>query len=280
MRSAAACWDGEVTLRYRRDGERTIGRDRHRGPQRVLKAHYPEGQAVCHHTLVHPSGALGGGDALRIDLQVDCGAHALLTTAAATSVHRTRDAATRQRVHALLQPGARLEWLAQPTILHPGARLHSNFRFTLHGNAQMIGWEWLALGLPATSGEWRTGELRQDIDIPGVWIDRVRLRADDRIALDSPLGWNGRRAHAIVWWAGGEASPPTMAAALVEALGTLTQVPGVAAGVSSPNPRLVVARLLGQGLDELRALMAEVHSRWRETALGLPPVRPRCWSGA
>ena len=37
-------WQGQLTLRYQRDGERTIAHDRHHGPLRVLQRLYPEGR--------------------------------------------------------------------------------------------------------------------------------------------------------------------------------------------------------------------------------------------
>ena len=42
-------WHGHLALDYRLDefGARTISRDRHEGPLRVLKALYPEGNRIC-----------------------------------------------------------------------------------------------------------------------------------------------------------------------------------------------------------------------------------------
>ena len=60
-------WQGHLQLDYRSKAGRTIALDRHHGPQRVLQRLYPEGDAVCHHVLVHPPGGIVGGDVLELD---------------------------------------------------------------------------------------------------------------------------------------------------------------------------------------------------------------------
>src|SRR5205085_6360717 len=90
-------WQAELRLRFNCDapGPLRPGRTRlverqHRGPLVVQRPFYPEGDP-CHVYLVHPPGGVVGGDALRIDATVDPGAHALITTPAATKFYRCEE---------------------------------------------------------------------------------------------------------------------------------------------------------------------------------------------
>src|SRR5688572_5186707 len=73
-------------------GATRLGRRAHRGPLVVQRPFFPEGDGVCHVYVLHPPGGLVGGDELALDLDVDAGAHALVTTPAATKIYRTTGA--------------------------------------------------------------------------------------------------------------------------------------------------------------------------------------------
>ena len=73
-------WRAELALDYRLQDGRTVLARRHRGPLQVQKALYPEGQGLCHTLLIHPPGGIAGGDSLSIDVAVQSGAQALITT--------------------------------------------------------------------------------------------------------------------------------------------------------------------------------------------------------
>lgn len=52
---AFASWEASLRLAFARRGGRTVlASCRHRGPLRVQKALYPEGEGVCHVVLLHP----------------------------------------------------------------------------------------------------------------------------------------------------------------------------------------------------------------------------------
>ena len=124
-------WHGHLTLRYRRDGARTLAHDRHDGPLRVLKALYPEGDGICHHVLVHPPGGIAGGDHLDIAVDVGANAHALITSAGAARFYRSDDKPAAQIARIHVQHNARLEWLPLETIAFPGCRASNQVHFVL-----------------------------------------------------------------------------------------------------------------------------------------------------
>jgi len=190
-------WQGSLALAYRHDelrgAPRTVLHDRHDGPLRVLASLYPETPAICHNVLVHPPGGLVGGDVLDIELTVDTGAHALVTTPGATRFYRSTGAPATQRLRATLATGARLEWLPLETIAYSGCLGENLMRFDLAPGAEMIGWDVLALGLPASDQAFARGRFTQYVEMPGRWLERGVIDALDTRLLDSPLGWAGHR---------------------------------------------------------------------------------------
>ena len=147
-------WAGSLQLDYRseplRGQPRTIVHDRHDGPLRVLASLYPEAPGVCHNVLVHPPGGLVGGDRLDIGVNVGDAAHALITTPGATRFYRSAGPPANQTLRATLAPCARLEWLPLETIAYSGCFARNTMRFEVAPGAEMIGWDLLALGLPAS----------------------------------------------------------------------------------------------------------------------------------
>ena len=198
-------WHGHLQLDYTRRGERTIALDRHHGPLRVLQRLYPEGDAVCHQVLVHPPGGVVGGDVLALDATLAPGSHALITTPGATRFYRSAGPLAQQQVTATLADGARLEWLPLETIAYRRCRVDNRLTFNLAPGAQMIGWDVLALGLPAADQPFDQGQYLQQVSIPGIWLERGRIDGADRLLMDSPLGLAGHSVMATLWLADGQA---------------------------------------------------------------------------
>ncbi len=281
-------WHGHLTLNYRLDPHqatpRTIAHDRHDGPLRVLQRLYPEGDAVCHHVLVHPPGGLVGGDTLDVALDLAEGSHALITTPGATRYYRSDGAPATQRVTARLADGARLEWLPLETIAYDGCLARNEMRFELAPGAQMMGWDLLALGLPAADLAWRRGHYEQRIELPGVWLEQARLSADDHALLDSPLGWAGQRVLGTFWLASGTALPRAATEAALDAARSLLAdwpaEPGLVlhAGVSATQPSCLVLRVLAPRVEPAMKHMAAVWALWREQLWGRVACPPRVWS--
>ena len=276
-------WKGSLALGYRRDelrGEpRTVLHDRHDGPLRVLASLYPESPAICHNVLVHPPGGLVGGDVLDIEITLDPGAHALVTTPGATRFYRSTGATATQRLHATLADGARLEWLPLETIAYSGCLGENLMRFELAPGAEMIGWDVLALGLPASDLAFARGRFTQCVELPGRWLERGVIDALDTRLLDSPLGWAGQRVMGTLWFAAGSALPAARRDALLAAARDAIEGDPLqrSAGATAVHDGVIVLRVLAPRVEPAVALLGRVWAAWRREAWRLTATPPRVW---
>ncbi len=272
-------WQGHLSLHYRVQQGRTVALDRHSGPLRVLQRLYPEGDAICYHVLVHPPGGLVGGDGLTLQAQLEPGSHALITTPGATRYYRSEGLQATQHVNLRLEAGARLEWLPMETIAHPGCEGVNQVQLDLAPGAEMMGWDLLALGLPASDAPFDHGSFTQHLHWPGVWLERAHIAASDHLLLNSPLGLAGHRVVATQWFAAGQPLTTARLQALQdEARQAAAQSPlAASAGCTAPDPRLVVLRVLAPRVEPAMQLLQAVWRRWRQTAWALPAPSPRTW---
>jgi urease accessory protein len=273
-------WHAHLHLHYTQDANGTGALDRHEGPLRVLQRLYPEGPGICHHVLVHPPGGIVGGDVLALDARLERGSHALITTPGATRFYRSAGELSEQRVQARLAEGARLEWLPMETIAYSACRAHNRLRFDLAPSAEMIGWDVLALGLPAAGQPFVRGRYQQELDLPGAWLERGRIDAADTRLLDSPLGWAGRRVLATLWFASGATLLPARRDALLDAARGLVaehDTLSSGAGATAPHGSVVVLRALADKVEPAMQLLGRVWTAWRGIAWGLAAPPPRVW---
>jgi urease accessory protein len=272
-------WRGSLVLDYRPSGDRTIVHDRHDGPLRVLRSLHPE-PGVCHSVLVHPPGGIVGGDELAIEISLATGAHALLTTPGATRFYRSLGAAAEQSLEVTAAAGSRLEWLPLETIAYSGCEASNRMRFTLAAGAEMIGWDVSALGLPESDRPFDAGRFTQSIALPGRWLERGSVRADDRRLLDSPLGWAGRRVLATMWFGAGEPIESSRSEALVDAARAVagTHALCATAAATAPQREVVVVRALADRVEPAMDLLRRVWQAWRPLAWNREAVAPRVWA--
>jgi urease accessory protein len=272
-------WLGQLELNYRRDGDRTVAHDRHSGPLRVLQSLYPEGDGICHHVLVHPPGGIVGGDMLQVVARLRAGSHALITTPSATRFYRSAGETARQSVVARVEEGARLEWLPLETICHSAALAENQLRFEIEPGGEMMGWDLVALGLPASGEAFEAGHYAQRIELPGVWLERATIRGDDHRLLDSPLGFAGHRVLATLWFATGTPMASDRREGLLDAARDLASSHALmrTAGCSSPHAEVVVLRVLSARVEPAMQLLTAVWDRWRELGWNQGAVAPRIW---
>ena len=272
-------WKAQLTLHYRREDQRTVALDRHEGPLRVLQRLYPEGPGICHHIVVHPPGGVVGGDELHLHARLDEGTHALITTPGATRFYRSEGALARQQVRLQLSTGSRLEWLPMEAIAYTGCEALSEVRMELAPGAQMIGWDLLALGLPAAHAPFETGSFRQHLELPGCWLERGRIMASDLALRGSGPGWAGHNVLGTAWFASGQPLPAAQRDALLDgAREAVASSPLAAtAGATAPQSSVIVLRVLAPGVEPAMQLLAATRAAWRQAAWGLKAEPPRIW---
>ncbi|HEU5297225.1 MAG TPA: urease accessory protein UreD [Burkholderiaceae bacterium] len=278
---AAATWHAKLELAVRLDEHgRCVAHAAHEGPLRVLKTLYPEGPAIAHQVLVHPPGGIVGGDRLEIALDLQPRVHALVTTPGATRFYRSAGDLAEQHVRATLGTAARLEWLPLEAIAHSGCLAASHARFELTADAEMIGWDLLALGLPAAGEAFSAGRFTQQLELPGVWLERGVIDSADATLLRSPLGLAGRSALLTMWFAAGQPLPDARVDALVNAARECTagaHAEDLAAGVTALQQRVIVLRALAHRVEPAMALAQSVRGAWRRLAWRLEATAPRIW---
>lgn len=270
-------WHARLSLDYRRDGDGTTAHDAHEGPLRVLQRLYPEGPAVCHHVVVHPPGGVVGGDVLAVDARLAPGAHALVTTPGATRFYRSGGRPARQSATLVLAAGARIEWLPLETIAYRGCEAENRLTLELAPGAEAIGWDLLALGLPAAGEGFDAGRFTQHLEWPGVWIERGTIDAADAVLLDGAVGLGGRRALGTLWFAAGTALDAARREALLDAVRGIAPPEGVDAGATSPDARLLVLRALAHRIEPLMAFFVQARAAWRQAGWALAAHPPRVW---
>ena len=231
--------------RASRRAARALVERHHKGPLIVQRPFYPEGDP-CHVYLVHPPGGVVGGDELRIDVQVDAGAHALITTPAATKFYRcdgrhsvADPGAARRRRHARVAAAGK-HLLSRRPMRAPRRAC------TIDADSRFIGWEINCLGLPARGEHFDAGALRLDLELwrSAAWQPIKSLSARPRfsrnwghvpIFLDRLRLTGESPARGALWELAGQ-----------EAVGTLLATPATRAQVESIRELVADERLRGR----------------------------------
>lgn len=266
---------------------------RHRGPLVVQRAFHPEGRAVPHVYVLHPPGGIVGGDRLHLEVDMQPGAQALLTTPAATKVYRTAGARSLQRQRFTLGKGAALEWLPSENILHDGAAIDLHTEVHLAGDARFIGTEMLCFGLPArgsdaaaSAGGFGSGKCRQRFEIWRAGRPLLFERGHyDGSAAVHRASWGLGRAPVLAMLV---ATPAPVDGELLGRLRALGDAPSGALGGARCGERMgvtrlgdtdtLVARYVGPSPERARAFLHGIWAGLRPAVLNRPPISPRIWA--
>ena len=273
-------WQASLALDYSwRDG-RSIAHFKHEGPLRILQSLYPQGPAICQNVLVHPPGGLVGGDRLDIRVRVGAQAHGLITTPGATRFYRSLGESAVQCTDIELEPGARLEWLPMEALCYSGCLAENRLRIRLAPGAELIGWDVTALGLPQADQPFLQGQLLQHLEMPGIWLERAHLRAEDQGLMNSPLALAGHRCLATLFLASGQPLARQRREQLLELTRDhlASHALAATAGVSAVHDQVLVLRVLAPLVEPAMLLLRSVWSLWRQQAWQIDAPAPRIWS--
>lgn len=159
-------WQASLDLGFeRREGSTILARRQHHGPLRIQKPLYPEGRDICHAIVLHPPAGIAGGDQLRIGVDVEAAAHALLTTPGAGKWYRSAGPWAEQVVSIKVGAGGTAEWLPQESILFSGAEARMKTVVELAEGARYVGVETICFGRRASGERFDRGSVRLATDI-------------------------------------------------------------------------------------------------------------------
>ncbi|PVX81730.1 urease accessory protein UreD [Paraburkholderia unamae] len=216
------------------------------------------------------SGGLFEGEDVAQHVVATQGAQARVETAAATIVHSMTHGMARSRVRLEAMPGAQIEWLPQPSILFPGARLVSHIDAVLHPGARMLLMDSYMSHDPS-GGAQPFGVLEASIDVRSA---AGRLLARDAFRL---AGSASRPSGAVLRPLGGVRAPFAVhgglmvltldaheATAALHALETLARHTCYAGASLLPNGCGAFMRLLAVDGQTMRAAMQQAVEAVRE----------------
>ncbi len=152
--------------------------------------------------------------------------------------------------------------------------------FELEPGAEMMAWDMLALGRPAAGDAFARGSFTQHLEIPGLWLERGRIDGGDLVLREAPGGLDGQAALGTLLLAAGTPLDAARREALLETARALVAVlpEGLRAGVTSPQPGVLVLRALAGRIEPVARLLRSAWAAWRSQAWGLAACAPRVWS--
>jgi urease accessory protein len=179
-----------------------------------------------------------------------------------------------------LAPGAKLEWLPLETIAYSGCQALTQWVGQLSPGSELMAWDMLALGLPHANLAFDQGHYAQHLEIKGMWLERAHLAASDERLLNSPLGLAGQRCMGTLVLAQGSPWAEAERRLAVEVARHLCENSPLRtwAGATSPDPRMVVVRVLAPQVEAVFHLLQQVWLGWRADIWHMPTVPPRIWA--
>jgi len=272
QQASSSSWLAHLKLEFSHRIDKTVlAKSMQRGPLRVQRAFYPEGD-VCHLYILHPPGGVVGGDRLTIETKIDQKAHALLTTPGATKFYRSQSQTAQQHQQLTVSKDSTLEWLPQENIYFPGAEVNMATEINLSETAGFIGWETHCLGLPANEETFTSGQVhfgfslykeKRPIILERLLINQTRLNAPTSL-----------RGHAVM---STMVATPADNACLELARTILSQHQDQIIAATLIEDCLLI-RYMGDSTEFCRRIFTQLWMELRPEIIGRKACPPRIWA--
>jgi urease accessory protein len=170
--------------------------------------------------------------------------------------------------------------LPQEALCYSGCLAENHLMLDLAPGAELMGWDVTALGLPSAGQPFLQGSFCQHIELPGIWLERARIRADDLLLMNSPLGLAGQRCIATLFFAAGSKLDRTRRQQALDLAREVMQAHALTrlAGATSPDAQVVVVRVLAPLVEPAMGLLKQVWKAWRQHFWEKAAPSPRIWS--
>ena len=247
-------------------------------PFHLCRAQYPDPDLPDMATLYlqTSAGGLFAGDRHCLEIAAEDGAKAHVTTQASSLAYRMPDGEARQHVRLSGGSGSLLEYLPDPTILFPEARVRSAITLRPSPGALIIAGDSFLPHDPAGTDR-RFGLFAGETRVVGA---NGRVLALDRFSTtgadwaEQTTGVSGAHCMQGSLVAAGDAAPlPELLEAVRKALAKTAAVYGAASML--PNGCGVWARLLAADGMQLTETMTSLWTALRVQVTGRPPARRR-----
>jgi len=257
---------GKVRLAFDHNDGKTKLKDLHQsGCLKLMlpRNHSPVPDAV----LINTAGGLTGGDQLTTEVNLNNQAELRLATQTAERIYKSTGDAAKVSLNFNLQAGARLDWLAQETILFEGGNVRRSINAHMAKDASLLLVEPIVLGR-ISMGEALTKASLHDSwrihrDGELIFADETKLR--DFEAISKPAALNGAKAIATILLI------DPLAESLKDKLLAQEISKQVESGISAWNQMLVL-RAMSKDPLELRKALCRVIETIRGREL------PRVWT--
>jgi urease accessory protein len=265
-------------LILRRAGTRTVIEDcYYQVPMQVLRPVYLDDHGTAYVYLLNPCGGVLAGDTYTLQVTLEAGARAYLTTPSATKLYAAQDAAAQQHIDITLRAGAVLTYLPEQTIPFAAAAFRQHLRIRLGPGAGVFLGDIVAPGRLARGEKFAYREYCsrlciEDANGEVMVVDHCRLQPQRQPL--AALGLLEGYTYLGTFYAVCQGT--ILPAVLVEHLQTLlADRPHLAAGLTQLEHGGVMARLLGMSHDSVSHALFDLWRTLYQHLLGCPAIPHR-----